>query len=364
MNFYDYWILKTNISSNIKIKLLTQFKTTENIYKELIEKGNLSFVNINEHDKLTLTYRTLKDNFNIEEYNAILLKHKIKFVKYTDEKYPEKLKNIDSPPYGLFYKGNIEFTNDYCLSIIGTRNCTPYGEEVCKNIAKEISVNQVGIISGGARGIDILSHKVCLENNGIPICVLGSGLLNYYPKENAKYFDVISEKGCIISEYDIYTKPDKYNFPARNRIISALGDGLIVVEAKERSGTMITVRYALEYGKDIAAVPGPIYWANSKGCNDIIKDGAYIISSIDTLYEIFKLNKSKKSTLDVKYEKLFNNPSKYKVFSLIKNKPSNIDEIVNFTGIEIVDLYKILFELENLNIIESVGGNVYQAKIS
>ncbi len=136
MNFYDYWILKTNISSNIKIKLLTQFKTTENIYKELIEKGNLSFVNINEHDKLTLTYRTLKDNFNIEEYNAILLKHKIKFVKYTDEKYPEKLKNIDSPPYGLFYKGNIEFTNDYCLSIIGTRNCTPYGEEVCKNIAK------------------------------------------------------------------------------------------------------------------------------------------------------------------------------------------------------------------------------------
>lgn len=363
MNFYDYWMLKANIGSNTKIKLLMQFKNTENIYKELIEKENLCIVNINEYDRLTSTYHTLIEGFNIEDYNLILSKHKIKFIKYTDEKYPEKLKNIDNAPYGLFYKGNIDLVNDYCISIIGTRNCTPYGEEVCKNISKEISINRVGIVSGGARGIDILGHKVCLENNGIPICVLGSGLLNYYPKENTKYFDAISENGCLISEYDIYTKPDKYNFPARNRIISALGDGLIVVEAKERSGTMITVKYALEYGKDIAAVPGPIYWANSKGCNDIIKDGAYIISSIDTLYEIFKLNNATKSTPDVKYEKLFNDPFKYKVFSFIKNKPSNIDEIINATGIQIIDLYKILFELENLNIIESSGGNVYQAKI-
>jgi len=118
-------------------------------------------------------------------------------------------------------------------------------------------------------GIDILSHKICLENRGVPICVLGSGLLNYYPKENSTYFDQIAKNGCLISEYDLYANPDRYNFPARNRIISALGDGLIVVEAKEKSGTMITVKYALDYGKDIAAVPGPIFWEKSTG-NDVI----------------------------------------------------------------------------------------------
>lgn len=362
MNFYDYWMLKTNVNSNLKIKLITEFNNSENVFKEIIENGNLKFININEYDKFSKTYSTLKNEFDINNYNEILNKNDIKTLKITDKDYPNKLKGIDMPPFMIFYKGDIKILDKYCISIIGTRNATPYGEEVCKNISQELSSNNVGIVSGGARGIDILSHKICLENNGFPICVLGSGLLNYYPKENSIYFDKISQNGCIISEYDLYTKPDKYNFPARNRIISAIGDGLIVIEAKERSGTMITVRYALEYGKDIAAVPGPIFWENSVGCNKLIKDGAYIISEVKDLYEIFKLTKrGRRTNLDV-YSNLFKDPQKYKVFLFIKNKPSNIDEILNETGIQVVELYKILFELEQLNVIEGFSGNFYRVK--
>ncbi len=362
MNFYDYWIFKSNINYNLKIKLFEEFSNGANIYNEIIKNGNLSVLNLHEYDKLVKSYNTLNESFDIDNYNNILNKNNIKFVKFCDEDYPEKLRNIEDKPFGLFYKGDITLANRYSLSIIGTRNATPYGEEVCKKISKELSINNVGIISGGARGIDILSHKVCLENKGIPICVLGSGLLNYYPKENSLYFDAISKYGCVISEYDIYIKPDKYNFPQRNRIISALGDGLIVIEAKERSGTMITVKFALDYGKDIAAVPGPIFWEKSTGCNKLIKDGAYIISEIKDLYEIFKLGDGdmKKGSRD--YSSLLSDPSKYKVFSLIKKKPSNIDEIANETGIEVVKLYKILFELEDLDIIEETGGNFYQLK--
>lgn len=364
MEFYDYWILKTNVNSNVKIKLIEEFGSSENIFNELIENGNLCFTNLNEYDKFVKSYHYLKENFDIDDYNKILNKHDIKFLKITDDDYPEKLKNIDTPPFAIFYKGDINRVNYQCISIIGTRNPTPYGEEVCKNISKELSFNRVNIVSGGARGIDILSHKICLENKGVPICVLGSGLLNYYPKENSIFFDQIAKNGCLISEYDLYANPDRYNFPARNRIISALGDGLIVVEAKEKSGTMITVKYALDYGKDIAAVPGPIFWEKSTGCNKLIKDGAYIISEIKDLYEIFKLdNKSNDSVDGETYMSLFNDPCKYKVFSFIKKKPSNIDEIVNETGIEVVKLYKILFELENLNIIESSGGNFYRSKV-
>lgn len=363
MNFYDYWILKTNVSSNIKIKLIEDFKTSEEVYKELIENGNLNYINLNEYDRFVKTYKQLKDDFDLHKYSNILDKYNIKFVKYGDDNYPNKLKDIDNKPFSIFYKGNIDLLDAYCISIIGTRNATPYGEEVCKKISRELSVNNVGVVSGGARGIDILSHKICLESNGMPICVLGSGLLNYYPKENFKYFDEIGDKGCILSEYDVYTKPDKFNFPQRNCIISAIGDGLIVVEAREKSGTMITVKYALDYGKDIAAVPGPIFWDKSMGCNKLIRDGAHIISEIKDLYDIFKLNSNTTSINYGNHEKLLSDPFKYKVFSLIKKKPSNIDEIANETGISVVDIYKILFELENLNIIEASVGNFYQLKV-
>lgn len=365
MNYYDYLMIKLPINLNTKIKLIEEYKTCEQACKQIILNGSLKHLNINEYDKIIHTNNSLKDKFDMNEYLNVLQKNNISIVKYGDDDYPEKLNNIENKPFAIFYKGNINLLKEYCISIIGTRNSTPYGEESCKNIAKELSVNGIPIVSGGARGIDILSHKICMENNNSPICILGSGLLNIYPKENGKYFNQISEQGCLISEYDLYTPPDKFNFPMRNRIISALGDGLIVVEAKEKSGTMITVKYALDQGKDIAAVPGPIFWEKSTGCNKLIRDGASIICEVKDLYDIFKLNNiSKKSEImNKRYSTLLSDPKKYSVFTLIKRKPISIDELVNITNIELVELYKILFELENLKIIQPMDGNFYQVSV-
>ena len=167
MEFYDYWILKTNVNSNVKIKLIEEFGNSENIFKELIGNGNLCFTNLNEYDKFVKSYHYLKENFDIDDYNKILNKHDIKFVKITDDNYPDKLKNIDTPPFSIFYKGDINIVNYQCISIIGTRNPTPYGEEVCKNISKELSFNGVNIVSGGARGkhviIVIKVNMICIN---------------------------------------------------------------------------------------------------------------------------------------------------------------------------------------------------------
>ncbi len=218
MDFYDYWILRTNVNSNLKIRLVKEYENSKNVFNNIVLNKNLEFINLEQYGRFVKMYEELKETFDIIQYNKILSKHSVKFTKITDNDYPNKLKNIEHPPFILFYKGNIKLVDLYSLSVIGTRNSTPYGEEVCKKIAKELSLNGVNIVSGGARGIDILSHKVCIENMGFPICILGSGLLNYYPKENSAYFDKISEMGCLISEYDLYVKPSRYNFPERNRI--------------------------------------------------------------------------------------------------------------------------------------------------
>ena len=190
MEFYDYWILKTNVNSNVKIKLIEEFGNSENIFKELIGNGNLCFTNLNEYDKFVKSYHYLKENFDIDDYNKILNKHDIKFVKITDDNYPDKLKNIDTPPFSIFYKGDINIVNYQCISIIGTRNPTPYGEEVCKNISKELSFNGVNIVSGGARGkhviIVIKVNMICInkefkgfQKNELSMYYL-ERIINYY----------------------------------------------------------------------------------------------------------------------------------------------------------------------------------------
>ena len=156
MDFFDYWFFKTNVNSKLKIKLFKEFCTTEEIFKSVIKNNNTDCLNSKEFDKFLKTYNTLKETFNLENYNKILVKNNIKFVKINSDNYPEKLKNIDNPPFVIFYKGNINVLNSYCISIVGTRNATPYGEEVCKNIAKKISLNGVPIVSGGARGENVI----------------------------------------------------------------------------------------------------------------------------------------------------------------------------------------------------------------
>ena len=211
-------------------------------------------------------------------------------ISIESEEYPQKLRKIYDPPMKLYVLGNKEILKQKGIAIVGTRNATEYGKNIALQISKELSQNGINIISGLALGIDTYAHKgnICAQSKGKTIAVLGSGIDEIYPKENIELArKIIQTGGCIISEYPLGTKPSKLNFPKRNRIISGLSDGILVVEAGEKSGALITAEFGLEQGKEIFAVPGDITKIQSRGTNMLIKDGAKIVlSSQDILEEL------------------------------------------------------------------------------
>lgn len=201
------------------------------------------------------------------------------YLTILSENYPICLKNTYKPPFVLFYKGNIELLkNDKRrVAIIGSRTNSEYGENSTINICKDLVKENFIIVSGLAKGIDSIAHKASLNNNGNTIAVLGNGINVVYPKENQYLQDQIAEKGLLLSEYPPELPPNKANFPNRNRIIAALAEGLVIIEAKEKSGTMNTVAHALEDGKPIFCIPERI--TSNSGCNKLIKEGAKLIEN-------------------------------------------------------------------------------------
>lgn len=210
----------------------------------------------------------------------------MKIIYQADENYPEKLKNIYAPPAKLYLLGDESILNMPSIAIIGCRQASDYGKKVAFRFAYELAKKGIVIISGLARGIDTYSHLGAVKANGKTIAILGSGFMNIYPPEN-KWLckEIIQKGGAIITEYEMEAKPEKEHFPARNRLISGLSNGVLVVEAKEKSGTLITVDHALEQGKDVFIIPGNITSNNSYGTNDLIKQGAKLVTSIQDILE-------------------------------------------------------------------------------
>ncbi len=206
-------------------------------------------------------------------------KNNIDIISIEDKQYPNILKEIYDPPICLYIRGNKEILNNKSISIVGCRKATDYGRKVARDFAYNISKQDINIISGLAIGIDSEAHLGAVEANKMTVAILGNGLDTIYPKENINLSQkILDSGGTIISEYPLGTKPKKENFPARNRIISGMSNGLLVVEAKEKSGTLITVDFALEQGRDVFVVPGNIVSENSVGTNDLIKQGAKLVT--------------------------------------------------------------------------------------
>ena len=216
------------------------------------------------------------------------MKYKVIKVDINSNFYPERLRNISSPPKQLYCLGDLELLNyKNNIAIIGSRNCSFYGERAAKDFAFNLSKNNLCIVSGLAKGIDSFAHIGTLNAKGRTIAVLGSGLDNIYPRENEKLFqDIIKNNGLVITEYPLGTLALKQNFPARNRIISGLSDTVLVIEARKKSGTNITVDFALEQGKDVFVVPGNIYSKTSDGTNYLITEGAIPVLSYKDVLKI------------------------------------------------------------------------------
>ena len=204
--------------------------------------------------------------------------NKNQVITIKDERYPQKLKNIYSPPKCLYAIGDVRILNKPSIAMVGCRKYSEYGKKAAYYFSYNLAKAGLNIVSGLAVGIDSFSHAGCIAAKGKTIAVIGSGLDNIYPKENIELAKkIIEEGGCIISEYPLGTKPEKNHFPARNRIISGLSEAVLVVEAKEKSGSLITADFAIEQGRDVFAVPGNINSKNSVGTNLLIQEGAFPI---------------------------------------------------------------------------------------
>lgn len=284
----QYWIWLSRIEKlgSIKTqKLLEIYDVPKNIWNATKEEL-LKIEGIGEET----TKQILKEEYRkgLEKYEIYMKQNNIELIHIYDKYYPEKLKTIYDKPIVLYIKGNKSILNEFSLAIIGCREHTKYGEIVAKNISYQISKNNIVTISGLAKGIDSIAHKETIKAKGKTIAVIGSGVDNIYPEENKELAkEIIKNGGAIISEYVIGTKPQKMNFPARNRIISGMSNGVVVIEAKKKSGTMITVDFALEQGKEVFAVPGNILSPNSEGTNELIKQGAKLITNIEDILEEF-----------------------------------------------------------------------------
>lgn len=250
---YWIWISKIDISPEKIENCLQQYKIEDiwNLKKEIKQ-----YFTKEEIKKI----KDIKFRQDLELDENYLKQHKIELITIKDEEYPVKLKNINNPPVCLYCVGNKKMINQKSISIVGSRVCSDYGKNMALAFSYLLGKNNVTVISGLAQGIDSAAHTGTLQANGKTIAVIGTGIDLVYPKENKDLMEkIIQNNGLIISEYPIGTKPNKENFPRRNRIISGLSDGVLVIEAREKSGALITVDYALEQGKNVYVIPRKCY---------------------------------------------------------------------------------------------------------
>lgn len=288
-------------------------------------------------------------------------KAKIQILFIKDEDFPQELKEIPYPPLFLYVKGKLSQGKKF--AIVGTRKPTPYGKEVASLFAEALLEGGLTLVSGLARGIDTIVHRVSVEKKGQTIAILGSGLDVIYPPENRElYHQILETGGAVISEFPLGTKPRKENFPRRNRLITGLSLGVLVIEAGERSGTLITARWAQEQGKEVFAVPGNIFSAQSKGTNFLLKEGAIPVSHPREILEYYGIDTEPSKTPSKKEEKL--SPEEELLLSLLSEGPLHFEVLVERSSLSAPELLQILTELEFKGLIKGLPGKFYQRALS
>lgn len=324
--------------------------------------------------------RFLSDRYSKDicfEYSR-LAKNNINYFLFQDEEYPNKLMELHDYPPAILVNGSLPSPSIPSVAIIGARNCSNYGQSMATDYATDIAASGIQVISGMAMGIDGIAGRAALKTNGRSFAVLGSGPDVCYPSSNRDLFDALRLNGGIISEYPLGTAGASWHFPMRNRIISALSDAIIVLEAKEKSGTMITVDFALELGRDIYSLPGRNSDLTSKGCNLLIKQGADILISPEdfvsefltkcasnSLFSDYFSNLSDESTLK-RQGPVFNTPEEKTVYEALDYSPQALDQILSkVNSIIPITLPQLMIILTNLSIsgcVTSFGGTNYAWK--
>ena len=284
----------------------------------------------------------------VEELNASI-------VTFTDKSYPNNLKQIYDPPPLLYVRGDLQAKDDLAISMVGSRLSSSYGRMITERIAGDMARHGVTIVSGMARGIDSAAHRGALSAGGRTIAVLGCGVDIVYPPENRRLFEEITVHGAVISEFPMSTPPEGTNFPRRNRIISGLSLGVVVVQADSRSGSLITAGLALEQNRDVFAVPGNVGMARSRGTNRLIKQGAKLVESADDILEEI-LPRFQHQGLEPTDVKPSLEDEEERVFRIIEDEPAHIDSIIAQTGMDASRVSAILLQLELKGLVQQLPG--------
>ncbi|MFH1030248.1 MAG: DNA-processing protein DprA [bacterium] len=359
MNDLKYWIsiIKTDVIGPTRFKKLRGYfsdmeKAFFASFEELIKSGIDA--------KTAEEFISKRKNISPDEEMEKMAKENIRAITLNDKLYPTLLKEIYDAPPVIFFKGNISILDEPGIGVVGSRKISSYGQQVTPFLVKPLAKNGMVITSGLALGVDAIAHTAALEVQGKTIAVLGSGLdkANIYPSHHRYLCDKIIEKnGCVITEYALGTPPLNYNFPQRNRIISGLSLGVLVIEAAEKSGALITAKTALDQNREVFTVPGSIFSPTSRGTHELLKKGAHLITSADDILEILdfkkvvEYNENKKIIPETEEQKL--------ILENLTDAPVHIDSLCRDLKMEASLLSSALMMMEMKGMAKNLGGSMY-----
>jgi DNA processing protein len=375
-----HWLALTTVLGSRKSlfkTLIEKFRSPERIFQApLQELTKIEGVS----SEMASAIKTFSDNDAIHREIDRLREKEIKFAAISEKDYPKNLLQIYDPPPFFYYQGSFREEDTLAVAIVGSRKATTYGVKTAERIGRELALRGFTIVSGMARGIDTAAHRGALQGGGRTIAVLGSGIDVIYPTENKLLFNELIQQGAVLSEFPLSTPPLPKNFPQRNRIISGLSLGVVVVEASTNSGSLITAKLALDQGREVFAVPGSINSLTSQGTNGLIKEGAKLVETVDDIIEElpqqlnFKNRMTQKalhSKPKVCFQKDKDHPSLHKaltitlkpeeeaVWNSISDEPKHIDTIILENQLKANAIYAILLNLEMKDLIQEHPGKYY-----
>lgn len=359
---YDIWFKQLKLTNYMKMMLMTRAGS----FKDLFEMSNKQYIEwgLSQEaiDKIQKSKETLESCFKIEE---LCSKTQIEIIGYFDEDYPCRLREIPDAPSAIYIKGNKKWLSKPMVAIVGARKCSEQGDRMARRLARELSEYGMVIVSGLALGIDAAGHQGALMASGGTVGVLGTGCNRCYPESNRRIYDEMIDKGCLLSEYEPDTEARPYHFPMRNRLISGLGYGIVVVEAAQRSGSLITAKLALDYGREVFAVPGPLESKMSQGTNELIACGARRITcGGEIMEELAKTLGIKNEIIKKNSDKMHNELAQAEriVYAYVSQEPILLDklqELLVNTQLSCERLYTSLLKLEVKGLIKRLPGERY-----
>ncbi len=348
------------IGNHLFKRLIGRFKSPEFVFNAP-EEDLLRVEGINKRLVSSLRRHKMPDHLKRELDRVI--KNGFSIVTMSDPDYPCLLLEIPDPPPFLYVLGALEKSAN-CIAIVGSRNATGYGITITRRLSRDLAAFNITVVSGMAIGIDTAAHEGALQGNGRTIAVLGSGLLRIYPAQNKKLFYKIAERGAVISEFPLMAEPEAHNFPIRNRIISGISLGVVVVEAGRKSGSLITARLAAEQNREVFAVPGSIQSFKSTGTHTLIKEGAKLVEHpqdiIEELSNALISRNGKKKKIDKIHRLPPLSADELKVFDELGAYPVHIDDLVRKILIEPGKLSGILLQLELKGVVQQAPGKLFK----